>query len=115
MACTHLAIQAGHQAAGRIYELPNHARQFLCTLCFAINLRGRHGGRIVWRWLWLLLGGLCSVNERNLAGRLEYATGAAIEGDSRFDAGLLGEAAECLLEGIGPVGLLVRAGELVRS
>lgn len=109
-ACAHLPIQAVHQAAGRIYKLPNHARQLLCALNFAVNLRSRHSGGVVWRWLWLLLCSLCGVNERDLAGCLEYGAGTAIKGNRRFHAGLFGKAVECLFEGVGAVDLLVSAG-----
>lgn len=63
----------------------------------------------------MLLCGLASMNERDLAGCLKYGAGAAVEGDSRFDAGLFGEAVDCLFEGVGAVSLLMRAGGLARS
>lgn len=114
-ACTHLAIQTGHQAAGRVDKLPNHTCQLLRALGFAVNLRCRHGGRVVRRRLRVLLCRLCGVYERNLTGCLENRTGATVEGNGRFDARLLGQPAESLFKGIGAISLMGRAGRLAMS
>lgn len=45
------------------------------------------------------------MDQRDLSCCLEDCAGGAVERDGRFDAGLLGQAIEGLLEGVGAVGL----------
>lgn len=63
----------------------------------------------------MLLCGLRGVYERNLTGCLENGTGAAVKGNGRFDARLLGEPIECLFEGIGAIRLMAGACGLAMS
>lgn len=100
----HLGIQTLHQPARRVDERPDHARQLLRALRLVVGA-ARCGGIGVFGLCLLLLLRIRGVQQRDLPGRLEDCARTPVQRDGRLDAGLLGKAAESLLEGIGAVGL----------